>query len=226
MDSTLLISLAIVHFIALMSPGPDFAIIVKLATQQQRSVALSCAFGIALAILAHTLLSLMGISLMIRQSEIAYSIVQFVGISYLAWMGVGALKAAISQIKANKVQKQLRQNTLDSSGEIDDEPQTAPLSNFQGFRIGLLTNMLNPKALIFFITLFTVMVPVETNTLTKAGATIVLFGLALLWFAFVAIVLSQQKVQGYFKAIACYIDLGVGVIFIGVSATIAISQLI
>ncbi|HBF45460.1 MAG TPA: lysine transporter LysE, partial [Shewanella frigidimarina] len=76
MDMTLLAGLAVIHIVALMSPGPDFAIIVKMATQQTRLTALYCALGIAVAILIHTFLSLMGISVMIQQSHVAFMAVQ------------------------------------------------------------------------------------------------------------------------------------------------------
>lgn len=218
MDFTLLASLAAIHIIALISPGPDFAIIVKMASQQSRQAAVACALGIAIAILIHTLLSLLGISLMIRQSPLAYTLVQCIGVSYLAWMGFQALKSAISRFKS--IAASTEQPT---QAFATDKHNTASFGIFKGFKIGLLTNLLNPKALIFFITLFTVLITPEVNLITKIAATTLLFSLSLIWFSLLALVLSKPLIQAKLLSVSHIIDLLVGIIFIGVSATIAVS---
>ncbi|WP_434952218.1 LysE family transporter [Shewanella sp. HL-SH4] len=218
MDFTLLASLAAIHIIALISPGPDFAIIVKMASQQSRQAAVACALGIAIAILIHTLLSLLGISLMIRQSPLAYTLVQCIGVSYLAWMGFQALKSALSRFKS--IAASTEQPTQVSAA---DKHNTVSFGIFKGFKIGLLTNLLNPKALIFFITLFTVLITPEVNLITKIAATTLLFSLSLIWFSLLALVLSKPLIQAKLLSVSHIIDLLVGIIFIGVSATIAVS---
>ena len=218
MDFTLLASLAVIHCIALISPGPDFAIIVRMATQQQRQTALACALGIALAILIHTLLSLVGISLMIRQSPLAYTLVQCIGVSYLAWMGFQALKSAIQRFQAIAASTE---SQVQAVATTTTDAQHKSL--FNGLKVGLLTNLLNPKALIFFITLFTVLVTPEVNFATKTAATVMLFLLSLIWFSLLAMVLSKPRIQVKFLSISHIIDALVGIIFIGVSFTIAIN---
>ncbi|UJF21073.1 LysE family translocator [Shewanella sp. OMA3-2] len=218
MDFTLLASLAVIHTIALISPGPDFAIIVKMASQQSRNTAVACALGIAIAILIHTLLSLLGISLMIRQSPLAYTIVQCVGVSYLAWMGFQALKSALSRFKSIAASTEKTMQTLTT-----DKPNTASFGSLKGFKIGLLTNLFNPKALIFFITLFTVLITPDVNLITKIAATTLLFFLSLIWFSLLALVLSKPLIQSKLLNVSHIIDLLVGIIFIGVSVTIAVN---
>ncbi|MBB1439304.1 LysE family translocator [Shewanella sp. SG41-4] len=214
MDMTLLAGLAVIHIVALMSPGPDFAIIVKMATQQTRLTALYCAFGIAVAILIHTFLSLMGISVMIQQSHIAFMTVQLIGSSYLAWMGYGALKSAITSI----ISKRRNSNTPSMQTNVAN---AALISSLKGFKIGLYTNLLNPKALIFFITLFSVLITPQVNHSTKIAATVLLFVLSLAWFSLLALILSKPRVQQKMLAANSIIDLLVGVIFIAVAVTIA-----
>lgn len=212
MDITLLASLAVIHIVALMSPGPDFAIVVKMATQQTRITAVYCALGIAVAILVHTLLSLMGISVMIQQSPVAYVLVQLIGSGYLAWMGYGALMSAIKAIKLKRQPDQVV--TLPSDNVVK-------ISSFKGFKIGLYTNLLNPKALIFFITLFTVLITPQVGNSTKTAAAVLLFGLSFIWFGLLALVLSKPRIQQKLLAANSIIDLFVGVIFITVAVTIA-----
>lgn len=75
MDLSLLLTLALIHAVALVSPGPDFAIMVKIATEQSRSAAVAAAVGISVAIVAHTILSLTGVSLVIKSSHTLYLLV-------------------------------------------------------------------------------------------------------------------------------------------------------
>lgn len=212
MDITLLASLAVIHLVALMSPGPDFAIVVKMATQQTRLTAVYCALGIAAAILVHTLLSLLGISVMIQQSPVAYIVVQLIGSGYLAWMGFGALASALKALKLK------RRPTTVVTPPIDN---VAQMSSFKGFKIGLYTNLLNPKALIFFITLFTVLITPQVSYATKTAAAILLFSLSFIWFGLLALVLSKPRIQQKLLAANTIIDLLVGIIFITVAVTIA-----
>jgi threonine efflux protein len=214
MDITLLAGLAVIHLVALMSPGPDFAIIVKMATQQTRLTALYCALGIAVAILVHTFLSLMGISVMIQQSHVAFMAVQLIGSSYLAWMGYSALKSALSSI-INK------RRSADLTSTQQNLTKVTLISSLKGFKIGLYTNLLNPKALIFFITLFSVLITPQVNNLTKIAATILLFMLSLAWFSLLALILSKPRIQQKLLAANTIIDLLVGIIFIAVAVTIA-----
>ncbi|RPA61918.1 LysE family translocator [Shewanella frigidimarina] len=214
MDMTLLAGLAVIHIVALMSPGPDFAIIVKMATQQTRLTALYCALGIAVAILIHTFLSLMGISVMIQQSHVAFMAVQLIGSSYLAWMGYGALKSAITSIISKR-------RNVDTPSMQQNVAKAALVSSLKGFKIGLYTNLLNPKALIFFITLFSVLITPLVNYQTKIAATVLLFVLSLAWFSLLALILSKPRVQQKLLAANTVIDLLVGIIFIAVAVTIA-----
>ncbi|WP_192022528.1 MULTISPECIES: LysE family translocator [Shewanella] len=239
MDFALLSTLAVIHSLALISPGPDFAIIVKTATQQPRRIALMCAFGISLAILIHSLLSLLGISLMIRQSEFAYFAVQIIGACYLAWMGFGALSSALSSFKKNT--KNEEKNFSEPSSfehETQDKAPNQPNSNdlehltfssAKGFKIGLYTNLLNPKALIFFITIFTVLVTPQVTLATKVASASLLFTLSLCWFSFLAIILTKPQIQHKMAKGSLLIDAITGIIFMGVSITILtnlINQLI
>ncbi|MDO6621041.1 MULTISPECIES: LysE family transporter [unclassified Shewanella] len=216
MDFTLLSTLAVIHSLALISPGPDFAIIVKTATQQTRSTAIMCAVGISAAILVHSLLSLLGISIMIQQSAMAYIVVQIIGVSYLAWMGYGALAASYRAY----TQTQASSDETEINGRL---PHQGTMSALKGFQIGLYTNLLNPKALIFFITIFTVLVTPQVTIETKFASASLLFGLSIIWFCFLAIILTNPNIQHKMAKGNNIINIITGIIFLGVAITIAMS---
>lgn len=207
MEMQLLFSLAIIHALALASPGPDFALVVKLATQESREAALASAVGISLAILLHTLLSLTGVSFLIRSSPTLFVMVQLVGASYLGWMGLGAIRATWSHWRA-PIRTMNSQNM-----HLGIEPM-------KGFLQGLYTNLLNPKALVFFITLFSTLITPQITMTTKVAATLLLPILSVLWFSLIAILLSRPSIQARMLTAAPVINLITGLVFIGVAGVI------
>ncbi|MGL6124271.1 MAG: LysE family translocator [Shewanella sp.] len=226
MDLSLLLTLAVIHTVALISPGPDFAIMVKIATQQPRSTAIATAIGISVAILVHTILSLTGVSLLIKSSDTLYQLVQIVGASYLAWMGFGALRAALAALATRKASGRAHAGQQAKAIDAADDVKgvTAGLGTAmscpQGFSTGLYTNILNPKALIFFLTLFSTLITPSVTTSTKIASVILLLSLSLIWFGFLAVMLSKARVQLKLQRLTPIIDAVIGVIFMSVALAI------
>lgn len=233
MDLSLLFTLALIHCVALVSPGPDFAIMVKIATSQPRNTAIATAAGVSVAILAHTILSLTGVSLVIKSSHSLYLLVQLLGASYLAWMGFGALKAAIAffrkpkrQLKGEEAESSVATEAQANTGDNSQTKAEKSLSPRQGFMTGLYTNLLNPKALVFFLTLFSALITPSVTPATKVAAALVLFVLSLIWFGFLTLMLSKAKVQQKMQRITPIIDVVIGVIFMSVALAIVSNLLL
>ncbi|MGI2185638.1 LysE family translocator [Shewanella oncorhynchi] len=228
MDLSLLLTLAVIHAVALISPGPDFAIMVKIATQQSRSTAVAAAVGISIAILAHTILSLTGVSLLIKSSHTLYLLVQIVGASYLAWMGFGALRTGLAILAKRKMSARVHVGTNDaviSASDVEGVASVAGglggvMSRRQGFLTGFYTNLLNPKALVFFLTLFSALITPSVTTSTKIASAILLLSLSLAWFGFLAVMLSKAQVQLKLQRLTPVIDAVIGVIFMSVALAI------
>lgn len=207
MNSELLITLVIIHVVALASPGPDFALMVKLASQESRRVALAAAAGIAVAILGHTVLSLTGVSLIIKSSATLFITVQLLGLSYLTWMGLRSIYAAI-------------QHWRDKFYNETVPVVTRTTSVRKGFLQGLYTNLLNPKAMIFFVTLFSAMITPAVSGNEKVVITVLFVGLTFMWFAFIALVLSKPEIQQKVKNATPVINLVTGGLFVSVAIAI------
>jgi RhtB (resistance to homoserine/threonine) family protein len=208
MNIELLITSALMHTVALASPGPDFALVVKLASQESRQVAIAAACGIAFSILVHTVLSLTGVSLVIESSQTLFFIVQLLGSGYLAWIGVGAIKSALKHWR-DKYRGTLSEN---SSHDVSVK---------QGFMQGFYTNLLNPKAMVFFITLISVVISPEETTSTKVAIAVIFLSLSLLWFVFIALILSKPNVQQKVRNATPIINLMTGILFVNVALVIA-----
>lgn len=208
-ELSILATLATVHFIALMSPGPDFALVVQNATRYGRQTGVYIALGLSFGILLHSLLSLTGVSYLVHQQPTLFALVQIAGGSYLFYLGFGALKGTWQ--------------TLSSKIETSAEESSSSLllsNKRQAFSRGFATNILNPKALVFFVSLMSTLVPASMSLTGKGVALFILWSLSLAWFSFLAWALSTERLQAKLKSLAVYIDGLCGIIFTLVGASI------
>ncbi|EOV0146404.1 LysE family translocator [Vibrio vulnificus] len=213
-ELTILLTLASVHFIALMSPGPDVALVVQNASRYGRQTGLFIALGLSVGILLHSLLSLTGVSYLVHQQPMLYALLQLLGGSYLLYLGIGALHSVLRhwhQPSANPPTSQ-RQWTLNNKR--------------QAFLKGFATNILNPKALVFFVSLLSSLIPTSMSLSGKAIAVMILFMLSFLWFASLAWALSGSRMQQYLHKASIYIDGICGVLFCLISAGILYNTVI
>ncbi|MEZ9833202.1 LysE family translocator [Vibrio breoganii] len=193
-EVNVLLTLASVHFIALMSPGPDFALVVQNSTRYGRQTGIAIAFGLSIGILIHSILSLTGISYLVHSHPTLFLVLQLMGGSYLAYLGLTGIKSIIQSIRKPAVDKKPGKDfTLNSKK--------------QAFTRGLTTNLLNPKALVFFVSLMSTLVPASMSVEGKVAALIILWSLSLFWFALLAWALSTKRLQQVLARVAIYIDI-------------------
>ena len=143
-----LLSLAGLNMIALISPGPDFAVIVRNSLIYSRKTALLTALGIALGCSFHITYSILGVGLIIKENEWLFQGVKYLGAGYLLYIGVKGLRAGKKAIG------------------LKNEPHRQDISAFAAVQSGfLLTNALNPKCMLFFISLFSIAISDDTPPL-------------------------------------------------------------
>lgn len=180
-------TVAIVHLLAVASPGPDFAIMLRQALCQSRRNALLSATGIGLGILVHVSYSLLGIGLLIQQSLALFTLLKVIGALYLTWIAIQCLKS-----RAGGVHVETRGAT----------PQSATAA----FRLGFLTNTLNPKATLFFVSLFSVVISPGTPVAVQAGYGLYMAVATGLWFAAVAVFFTLPRVRRVFDRVGHWLD--------------------
>jgi len=90
-EASALLSLAAVFAVALVSPGPDVALVVRTALHQGQRAGLLSALGLACGILLHGTLVLSGVALLLSRTEWLFELVQVGGALYLGWLGIGAV---------------------------------------------------------------------------------------------------------------------------------------
>ncbi|ALM09720.1 MAG TPA: amino acid transporter [Candidatus Peribacter riflensis] len=201
------LAVAVIHFLALISPGPDFAMISRSSLVYSRRSGIYSALGLALGILVHVTYSLVGIGLIISQSILLFSIIKYFGAGYLIYIGIKSLRA-----------RRVHQTAKDPEAVDRHLPALAAL------RVGFLTNVLNPKVTLFFLGLFTQVIRPDTPLWLQ-----VLYGLwmslvTFLWFAFVASVLSHSIIRRRFVAVQHIVERVCGGLLIALGVRVAVDQ--
>lgn len=196
-----------VHLLAVMSPGPDFVMMLRNSLIYSRKTALFSAVGLGLGILVHVTYSLFGIALIISQSLLLFNIIKYIGAAYLIYIGVQSLRS-----------KKMRQ---DPAIVVKDKEKD--ISPFHAVRIGFLTNVLNPKATLFFLALFTQVIDPSTSLIIKVAYGLEMSIVTALWFSVVAVFMTQPIVRNRFIGVKHYIERFFGAILIGLGIKVALS---
>ena len=188
---------ALAHLLAVASPGPDFAIVLKQSLTHGRRTAIWTSIGVGMAILLHVTYSLLGLGLLIRSSVLWFNIVKYAGAAYIAWLGVQALRTKPHEATAT------------NRGAAPVLPKA-----HGAFATGFLTNALNPKATLFFISLFVLIVSPQTPKLIQAGYGVWMCLATMAWFSFVSVVFTREDVRSRFLRYGHWIDRALGVVFL------------
>ena len=195
------VTIAIAHLVAVASPGPDFAIVLKNSISYGRRAGVITAIGVGLAILLHVAYSLAGMGLLIKTTPWLFMVFSYAAAGYLIWIGVNALR---SQPAGHKDSDGLHQSST-------------ALSDKKALWSGFLTNGLNPKATLFFLSLFAVIVAPETPFTIKTVYGVYLAIATGLWFTFLSYILSSQKVRNFIGDNSHWFDRIMGVILIALA---------
>lgn len=202
------LTIAVAHLLAVASPGPDFAIVLRQSLNHGRRTAVWTSIGIGSGISLHVGYSLLGISLLLKSSATAFAVLQYAGAAYLAWLGVQALRS--------------RPRTASGTAA---PAAGGPPSDRAAFVTGFLTNALNPKATLFFLALFPVAVSADTPRLVQAGYGLWIILTTMGWFTLVSLLFTRPDIRGRFLRHGHWIDRALGAVFLGFAASLLFANL-
>lgn len=197
---------AMVHLLAVISPGPDFAIVIRNSVASGRQAGRLTALGVGAGIFVHVAYSLLGIGLIVSQSVWLFNLLKLLAGGYLLYLGIKALRT-----KAQPVSDQAM-------------PSQSHLSSGKAFGQGFVTNGLNPKATLFFLSLFTLIISPDTPVLIQAGYGIYLALATALWFSLVAMLFSHQRVRQGFYRMGHWFDRLMGAVLVGLGLHLALAE--
>ncbi len=201
------LTVALVHLLAVASPGPDFAIVLRESVSNGRHAGIWTALGVGSGILLHVGYCLLGIGLIVSQSIVLFNLLKWLAAAYLIYIGIRALQAR----PANP-----------ASAELAPLAARSPRAAFVR---GFVTNGLNPKATLFFLSLFTLVISPQTPLLVQAGYGLYLALATALWFCAVALLFSQARVRRGFVRLGHWFDRLMGAVLVGLGIKVAFSEL-
>ncbi len=177
---SIFLTVAVIHLLAVMSPGPDFIMIARNTLAYSRRSGVYSAVGLGLGILVHVAYSLVGIGLLISQSVALFSVIKFIGAAYLVYVGYKSLRAP-------------------APNKSEEIPEKREISPGAAIKIGFITNVTNPKATLFFLSLFTLVITTPLALKLAMGIEMSLATTG--WFALVAAVISHRSIRGRINTI-------------------------
>ncbi|OCG15907.1 lysine transporter LysE [Gilliamella sp. App6-5] len=207
MTSDTFILVTTISFLGMISPGPDFILVLKNSLSYNRKMALLTCLGVITAILVHMSYCVAGIAVLITTTPLLYNALRYAGAAYLIWLGIKALIAS-------------KPNTT-YIGKQQNKPSISAKSAFiQGF----LCNLLNPKATLFFLAIFTQVLNAKSSTMDKLIVAIIIGIEAVFWWPFVVFIFQTQSVQWRYFRIQFIIDklLGIILITLGIKVTLGV----
>lgn len=201
------LAIAVIHLIAVASPGPDFAIIVKQSLTTSRRTIYWTALGIALGMLVHVTYSLLGIGLLVSQSIVLFTTIKLLGAGYLFYIGIRTLLTK-RHVPTTHAIATLKNDT------------TSPWS---ALRIGFLCNALNPKVTLFFLALFTQVIDQHTPLAVQISYGLYMTLQTFVWFALLGSIVSSAMVRKHTAAVQHWAEKCMGAVLIMLGLRVALA---
>ena len=194
---SLFLTIAAIHLIALASPGPDFFFVSQTAVSRTRRQALFGVIGITLGVVVWSALALLGLQLLLHKLAWLSRLIAVAGGLYLAWMGVKMLRGAW--------------NAPSGGGTHATVVERSDLATL---RTGLLTNLANPKAVVYFGSVFSAFVGDGVSTAARWGLWGMIIALTFLWFSMVAAFFALPAMRRGYLRLSRWIDGLAGAVFV------------
>ncbi|MFB0595538.1 amino acid transporter [Aeromonas hydrophila] len=201
---TELLAVVAITFFAVISPGPDFAMVSRNSLLLSRRSGVLTALGIGAGVCVHVTYTLLGVGLLIQQSLWLFNLIKLAGAAYLIFLGIKMLR-----VKPATAEVLAEQPALSSLGAL---------------RTGFLTNVLNPKTTIFIVSLFMQVVQPQTPLAVQLGYGAFIVLAHAVWFSAVAIFFSTDSVRGRLLAVRHWIDRVFGGLLVGFGMLLALTQ--
>lgn len=189
-------------FLAILSPGPNFALVTRVAITQSRAAGVAVSFGVAISATIYAILTLIGLAKIFGENIWLTIVVQLLGGFYLIYLGVSSWLSS----------RQLQKASSHHEVVVSDHPNSPafPISTTmplpRAFFSGLLVGLSNPKELTFFVSIFALLVPVDLPLWMKITLVASGFLMEAVWYAVVAVLFSTARSREVYQRFGIWID--------------------
>lgn len=196
------LTVVLLHLFAVMSPGPDYVLVTRQSIRYGRRVALWSSGGIGFGILFHSLLAVTGILFFIASNDFYLIFLKLICSAYLLYLGITSI---------------INTSIFDQNRVKEDK-----WSNANGFVAGLLTNITNVKALLFFITLFGVVLD------SQSQGNLILYGIYMafatfVWFSLVSYIFTSDIFKSQFFKFFKFFEKFLGVVLVIIALQLVVN---
>lgn len=209
-----IIAVGIITVLAVISPGPDFAMVTRIALARGRRAGVFCAIGIGSGVSVHLAYTVIGLGVVFASNVWVLTALRYLGAAYLIWLGLSALWPDIRALFGKKNSGNASSIVTDAPGP-DQNRNGEVHSNGSAFWIGFACNALNPKTMLFIVSLFSQVISPQTAVWQEIGYGIYIAACHMIWFALVALALTLPSVQARIAAIKSWIERAVGLCLAG-----------
>ena len=210
MDINNIITFVGVASLLVISPGPNGFLIAKTVPLFGQKAGFANVWGFVAAFYVHGSLAIFGISLILVKSAEAFFVFKMLGAAYLIWIGLKALKSAFEDKQTEK------------SHPIHKSKGSTNI--YHAFGEGFLTNVLNPKASMFYLAVFPQFISINDGVLSAYALVTAHSIVNLLWFSTMVIMLSHVKTATNNLRFKKWLNSITGVVFIGFGAKLALMK--
>ncbi len=195
LDFSTVIAVAIVCMAGVMSPGPNFVAVSHRAVSSSRFEAMAMVLGIALVNMLWAAAAVFGVGLLIASMPWMFWAIKLMGAGYLVWFGFQLLKQSAKPLRAAE------------SSKTGATFSTA-------LRDGITINLVNPKSMAFYASIFSGTVPAQASTQLLVMLVAMVGVIAVTWYGSVALVLSVSRVADLYRRGKAVIERSCGLILI------------
>ena len=223
MSGAALVTLLGVWVAMIVAPGPDVVQIIRVAPRSTRA-GIMCALGICTGIVVWLTASLAGLSALIAARPSLLGLLQLVGGGFLLWMAYGSIRSGLAQRRsalnsARSTSQDSAENAVESAGSFDEEHIEQAVSTGdveditagRAYKLGLLTNLSNPKALVFFGAVFAQFIRPDMGLEWTVFIAILLTVVSVAWFSTFALIV--RAAARFLTKYSAHLDIGSGLIF-------------
>ncbi|NDF54119.1 MAG: LysE family translocator [Proteobacteria bacterium] len=212
LDWTELLTIVTVSWLGIMSPGPDFVVVVRHSVSYGRRHGLTAALGVTTGTVVPLAYATFGAALLATQSDLVYLILQYAGSTYLAWLGFRALRSRPAPPDLDPL-RLASPDTPDTALEASPIPTEVP-TRLRTFWTGVLITSLNAKAGLFYLSLFAMAVSANTPVAPRLLYCAYILISTMIWTSVVATLFGHGTVRRTFRAFGHWFDRFMGGVFI------------
>lgn len=191
--------------LGMLSPGPDFFLVIKNAARYHRPAAMMTALGVVLGVATHMSYCVAGLAVVITTTPWLFNLLKYAGACYLIWIGIQALLSR-------------------GESQLNVENATrSPITLKAAFLQGYLCNLLNPKATLFFLAVFTQILQINSGVGEKLWYASIIWILSIIWWPLLVILIQSAPVRRGLAKAQKVVDKLLGGLLIGLGIKVALS---